>query len=137
MIKFAVSTAPTVASNLRYGIYKADSNFQPTGAPIYDSGDIPIGTTAAVYQKALQPLVLQPGAYLSSMIVQNTMTLRVAYGGFGGMDVRFDSTSPYYLLMRVPRTYGAYPTPGVEWLYNDKTANGPAHPVFFRFELAG
>jgi hypothetical protein len=35
-----VSTGPASNANLALGIYKADGNLQPTGAPFYDSGSI-------------------------------------------------------------------------------------------------
>src|SRR6266852_1222682 len=37
-----VTTGPAGSANLRLGVYAADTNLQPTGAPLYDSGSVAV-----------------------------------------------------------------------------------------------
>jgi hypothetical protein len=104
-------------TNFRIGLYAADLDWQPTGAPLADSGNLDASAQAVKTYTPGTPIYLPSGRYLSVLNADGTPTMRRATiepincsflgdtigSSFWGMD--------YY----VSRTLAAFPTPGTKW----------------------
>jgi hypothetical protein len=72
-------TTAVASSELRLGLYAADTAWQPTGAPIVDAGVVDCSTTG--YKTAsFSAVTLSRGRYVGVMIADDTQTLRRHYG---------------------------------------------------------
>jgi len=134
MTFFRVATAPSSTATVRTGIYAADNNFQPSGAPIVDAGNTTVSTSSNTnYFTQFSPVTLQPGAYLATLNTSVAFTVQAYPGGY----MAFTPTANDYIVtLRVSQTQGALPTPGTKW----DSMNGGAGPnlnlVLLRFGAA-
>jgi hypothetical protein len=119
-----VTAGPTGSANIRIGVYLADTNIQPSGAPIYDSGSIAVATSFTGIKTATGLTAsLSPGIYLVALNTDTAMTVRT-----------FTSTSPMIaaalgatpMIQRVAasQTFGAFPNPGTAWTSTNASASG-------------
>lgn len=136
MTQFSVTAGPTSAASVRTGIYRADSNYQPTGAAVLDAGNTSVATSATgTFFTQVTPVTLQPGAYVVALNTSVAMTLRVQRGGIVGTNVG-NGTSSIYSLMYASQTQGAFPNPGTGWNTVTYGATAPNHVLFLRWTPA-
>jgi hypothetical protein len=106
------------AGNARAGIYAADTDWQPSGAPLADSGDISVNTTGLKTYTPGTPVALRRGRYLTVFNSSVTPTLNTDLGSMPGLSAVQSSglgSSPFQAEWRVARAYAAFPTPGTAW----------------------
>ena len=117
-IALEVSTAGTAASTLRFGLYRADKDFQPTGAPLTDSGTIAADSIAVKTFTPTTPLYLRRGRYLG-VYNHNAATapiLRTYTGGFAPVGIpQAMGAGSVNFRWSGARAYAAFPTPGTLW----------------------
>lgn len=130
--KFEVTTpGPASNANVRVGIYKADTDMQPTAAlaPVYDSGDIAVASLfTGVKTVSSLSIPLARGAYLIAMNCDVQMIIRVFTSptpvvltglGASGLAQRFSVT----------RSYASFPTPGTKWTTLATATGGMIQPI--------
>lgn len=131
--QFEVSTGPAGAANVRIGVYAADTDMQPTGAPLYDSGSIAVanGFTGAKTSGAIS-VPLQTGAYLVAVNCDVAMTLR---GVNSPTPTVKDALGTSALAQRftVAQSYGAFPTPGTAWTTASASTGGLMNSVIWQW----
>ena len=127
-----VTTAAAGNGNLRLGIYAADTNLQPTGAPLFDSGDVTVTSGATgILSKQGTAVTLQPGVYLTATNTSVGFTARTFLGGVSFVPTTIGANVT--VLTSVAQTQGAFPTPGTAWTTR-ASANGPArHTALLRW----
>lgn len=132
-LQFEVTTTPVSNANARVGIYLADTNLQPSGAPIYDSGNIAVanGFTGAKTLTGLAIAVPQ-AVCLTVINIDTAMGVRtfisgttsiLAGAGANGLNQRFT----------VAQTFGAFPTPGTAWTTISSGTGGFQHIVSYQW----
>lgn len=111
-----VTTAAAAGKVLRIGLYRADSDLQPTAGPLIDSGSIVCDFTGVMTYAPASPVFLPRGRYLSVYNSNGAPVLR-QFRGFlpGSMLVTGLGGNAFVALMSVGRTYAAFPTPGTAW----------------------
>ena len=104
-------TTLEAAKNVRIGLYRADTNWQPIGAPLADSGDLSVATTGVKTYTPTNPLFLGRGLYVSifNTNAAGTLNLRV-YRAFG-VAIQAAGGNPVSQMF-IDRAYAAFPTPG-------------------------
>lgn len=136
--QLACEVTTGVATNFRMGCYAADTDWQPVGAPLADSGDIDITSTGVKTYTPGTPLYLPRGRYLS---IWNTGSNGGAMRAFQGASAARSGSvvlaavgsSPYTTQLAVGRTYAAFATPGSAWTTTlTTTTPGPYHVVLYR-----
>ena len=110
------------SGNLRMGLYKADADWQPIGAPLADSGNIAITVAVKTYTPGT-PLYLPRGRYLGVVNLDTTSTLRAPRTDIVTLLTPSLGSSGAISSLSVGRTYAAFPTPGTAWT---TTATGAA-----------
>lgn len=134
--RFNVTSGPASAANVRTGIYLADSNCQPVGAPVLDAGDTAVGTSATgTFFTQVTPVLLQPGMYVTAINTSVALTVRVQRGGIVGTDVG-NGASSIISLMYAAQTQGAFPNPGTAWNVRTFAATAPNHYLSVRWYAA-
>jgi len=134
--QFHVTSGPASSANVRTGIYRADSNMQPTGAPVLDAGNTVVGTSATgTFFTQVTPVTLQPGMYLTAINTSVALTCRVQRGGIVGTDIGA-GTSSIISLMYAAQTQGALPNPGTAWNTRTFSTTSPNHYLFLRWSPA-
>jgi hypothetical protein len=135
--QFHVTSGPASAANVRTGIYLADANGQPSGAPIIDTGNVAVGTSVTgTFFTQITPVTLQPGIYLTAFNTSVALTTRVVRGGIVGIDVGNATTSNIISLMSATQTQGTFPNPGTSWKTRTFSNTSPNHFLFLRWSPA-
>jgi len=132
---YAFEITSTTTSTVRTAIYAADSNAQPTGSPVGDSGAITVSATAAAYTKQITAVTLQPGMYVKAVNSTAAITFRTQRGGvtYGSAGL---TTNPVRSLFRVSSTMtGAYST-ALAWNASTGSNVGPVHALMLRWKAA-
>lgn len=128
-----ITTGPGSAGNLRVGLYTADTDYQPTGAPVYDSGAVAVanGFTGVKTLSGLSVL-LNPGSYLVAFNADQAMTLRQLIGPTPWIA---DGLGANAAILRVEgaQTFGAFPNPGTKWNVTSNSTAGAQHIVVFQW----
>lgn len=126
---FNVTTGPAGASNMRIGIYNADVNWQPTGAPLVDN-EIAVDIAFTGIKTQAISLTLPRGRYLIARNTDGSFTMRTWRGWPAnlGVDPALNATniiSGGY----IANAYGVLPVSPVAW-----TAGlfGGDHPILLR-----
>ena len=128
-----VTTAATASGNLRLGVYAADTNLQPTGAPLFDSGDVTVTSGATgILSKQSTPVTLQPGVYLTATNTSVALTARTALGGQTFVGTAMGSNL-FTVLMSVAQTQGAFPNPGTAWTTRAAATGAARHVAQMRW----
>lgn len=116
--QLADEVTSAVVGNHRIGLYRADKNWQPIGAPLADSGDI---SSNAVQVNTYTPgsaIYLARGRYLT---VINCSSNAPSLRSLGGSPIQGSSllstlgTTAVAAGFFVSRTYAAFPNPGTAW----------------------
>jgi hypothetical protein len=127
-----ITTSPG-ASNIRLGFYAADTDWQPIGAPLADSGSLDSSTTGVKTYTPGTPIFVPPGRYVS---VSNFEVAGTAVRALvGSLDTPISSSMGSNIFvrgMKVTRTYAAFPTPGTVWDGNDVSVEPVHHVVVYR-----
>lgn len=130
-VKFEVTVTPASASNMRIGIYAADADLQPTGAPLWDSGSVAIANGfTGVKTTAISSVPLPAGRYLVVVNCDVTFTLRTV----NAANPIIDEVLGGSLLLKnvkVTRSYAAFPNPGTKWDTKSGSGGGLEHCAFF------
>jgi hypothetical protein len=109
-------TGAVAGSNFRIGIYAADADFQPVGAPLMDSGNISGASTGVKTYTPGSPVTLAAGNYLTVYNVSaNNLTLRMYDAPLRVFLPTLGGSNFGLIAMSVGRTYAAFPTPGTPW----------------------
>lgn len=112
---FEVTTAPGANANVRIGLYLADGTLQPTGAPVYDSGNLAIASGfTGVKTTAISSILINPGVYLMVINTDTSLAVRT----FLTPVTTFSSNlgaNPFIQRFFVAQTFGAFPNPGTLW----------------------
>lgn len=128
-------SATGTATLLRMGIYAADTDWQPTGAPILDAGTV--SAASAVALSITIDLTLQPGRYLTAINADGTATLRSWRGdgtrGGWGIAPALGAGSQN-TIVTATQAFGAFPTPGTAFVTAGVVAGNtaPTHVVLVR-----
>jgi hypothetical protein len=112
MVLMEVTTGPASAATVYFGLYAADTNFQPTGNVLLAT-DIAVGTSATgVFTKQFTPVTLQPGTYLLATNPSVTMTVRILINGDATVTSTYGSSGPISFLSRsrTAATFGNSPS---------------------------
>lgn len=81
MVMINVTTGPASAATVYFGLYAADTNFQPTGNVLLAT-DLAVGTSATgIFTRQVTPITLQVGTYLLVTNPSVTMTVRTVTSG--------------------------------------------------------
>ena len=136
MTAFRITSGPNSPANVRTGIYAADANMQPTGAPVLDSGDVAVGTSATGnFYTSVTPVTLQPGMYLTAINGSLNMTYQLVRGGMATADIGKGANA--ILTNRFgAQTQGVFPNPGTPWDIATFSGTGPNHALFLRWRPA-
>lgn len=133
--QLAVEVA-TLASgkNIRFGLYTATTDWQPTGGPLADSGDVSVTTTGAKTYTPATPIYLPRGRYLS---VHNNnddgflLAMRVFRSPhFASLPTALGANM--HASFFIGRAYAAFPSPGTAWTSVTTGSAGREHVVVFR-----
>jgi hypothetical protein len=130
--RLACEVTTLQSGNLRMGLYMADGDLQPMGAPLADSGDISTNTTGVKTYTPSTPIILRRGSYLW---VMNVSVASVAVRHWDSSPVFAESAlgvSAFLTTMSVGRTYAAFPTPGTAWTTVTKSSTGFQNFVLLR-----
>lgn len=122
-----VTTGPAGAANIRLGVYLADMNLQPVGAPLYDSGAVAVasGFTGIKSASGLS-VVLAPGVYLVALNSDTAMTIRTLISPTPIVAVNQGANSFIQRLIAT-QTFGAFPNPGTGWTSGVAGTGGLQH----------
>jgi hypothetical protein len=119
-----VSTGPSGSANLRIGIYDADADLQPSGAPLYDSGSVPVANGFTGIKTATGLSVsLSPGMYLVALNCDVAMTLRTFTSGSPMIGASLGAT-PMIQRLSAAQTFGAFPNTGTAWTAASASSGG-------------
>jgi hypothetical protein len=106
-------TAPAAAGKLlKLGVCAADSNMQPTGAMLADSGSLPADTAGSTLVSAVINAPLTRGWYLKALWSDGTPTFRMARGiPATQMPLNIGSGAVWWFTNFItnPQVYGAWP----------------------------
>lgn len=128
-------TATGTATLLRMAIYAADTDWQPTGAPILDAGTV--SAASAVALSIAINLALPVGRYLTALNANGTATLRSWRGdgtdGGWGIAPALGAGSQN-TIVTATQAFGAFPTPGTVFITAGVVAGNtpPTHVVLAR-----
>lgn len=121
---------------LRMGLYRADLDLQPVGAPMIDQ-EVDVSTTG-VKEASITSIVVYPGIYLVTAHPSDLVRLRGVYAGnIAGHNPSLGNDR-YIAGLTKSRSYAALPTPGVAWdtlTYNYQPAWG--YGVYLRVLSVG
>jgi hypothetical protein len=130
--QLAAEVTVAAGTNFRIGFYAATTDWQPTGAPLADSGNLDASTTGIKTYTPGTPISVPAGRYVSIVNCDGAPSLRAYRGNPNtGLDTALGATS-IIVAQRVARTYGAFPTPGTAWTAIDVSSGGISHLVVYR-----
>jgi hypothetical protein len=119
LAQFEVTTGPSANANVYLGIYKADNNLQPDGAPLLATNAIPVATSATgVFRQQFAGITLTPGLYLVGINASHQMTYRRFF--YSNTFVTTSMGSSTLATLAKTRTNGTFPS-NTSW---DGTGNG-------------
>jgi hypothetical protein len=134
MTFFRVTTAPSSTATVRTGIYAADNDFQPSGAPIVDAGNTTVSTSSNTnYFTQFSPVTLQPGVYLATINTSVAFTVQAHPGGYMGFS---PSGNDFIQTLRVSQTQGALASPGTKWNSVNTSSSPNINLLLLRFKAA-
>lgn len=120
-------------ANLRWGMYRADLNFQPVGPPLFDSGSIATGTTGVKTYTPGTPVFVEAGRYLTVVNTDTACNLREFRDATDAIMDPSLGSGAYPGRFSVSRTYAAFPTPGTAWTTVDTNPASPGGYSTFVF----
>ena len=131
-----VTAAPAGAANLSVGVYRADADLQPFGAPLYDSGSVAVaGAFTGIKSATGLSIDLPFGIYLIALNSDTIMTLRSFTSGTP-IVIAALGASPFGKRFSKTVAQGAFPTPGTPWDTISASAGGQQNLVVWQWSLA-
>lgn len=127
-----VTTGPASSANLACCIYAMDTNMQPTGAPLFDSGSISVATSFTGLKSGTMNVTLAAGAYLIGINCDVAMTLRVLSAATYLVGAALGAT-PLIQNVSGSQTFGSFPNPGTTWTSTSLSGGGIRHSVVFQW----
>jgi len=127
-----VTTAAAAGKKGRFGIYKADKNWQPTSL-VVASAEIALDATAVV-TTTLTTTKLEEGRYLMVINCEDTATFRATrYSGmpFTGFIATLGANL-FGFLFYAAQAYAALPAAGLAWDTVSASTEGPKYMTFLR-----
>jgi hypothetical protein len=123
--------------SVRIGVLAADTDWQPYGAPLADSGSLSAASTGVKTYTPGTPIYLPRGRYLSAACSDSAATVQARYargfGCMGGLIKPAMGTSGNVLYLNATRAYAAFQTPPTAWTAVGSTsATGMEHFVFYQ-----
>jgi hypothetical protein len=112
MVLMEVTAGPASAATVYFGLYAADTNWQPTGNVLLAT-DIAVGTSATgVFTKQVTPVTLQAGTYLFATNPSVTMTVRTLVNGDNAVASTYGSSGAILVISRgrAAGTFGNSPS---------------------------
>jgi hypothetical protein len=136
MAAFEVTTGPSSAATVHIGLYAADANTNPVGAPLANFGPIAVDTsqTGTIY-KQISPVSLTPGAYVlgfNTSVNISTRSMRSAHSAL----VLPLGANPIMRATTNARTNGTFPTSPTSFTNYTSSTIGWDHQVFLRWRPA-
>lgn len=130
-VAFEVTTAPTATATARIGIYVADSNMQPTGAPIWVSGAVSVSSTAAaIYRIRVTPFTLTSGNYVIMFNLGGTANCQMRfYIGATQFVANTLGNGQLYRFTATETLSGDFGNPGTKWNTRTSATAGFYNPV--------
>lgn len=105
-------TASAAGANIRLGLTALDVDWNPTGAPLCDSGDISLASGGVKEYVLPSPLTLLPGRYATVSNQSASCSSRYYFFASPAWHMATTmGTTPYYYWAGKSRTYGAFPNP--------------------------
>jgi hypothetical protein len=132
-LAFEVSTAPASNANVRVGLYAADADLQPTGAPLTDQAVAVASGFTGVKSVTGLSIALPVGRYVICTNMDVTMTLRAFRGGITGIPIAMGAT-PFTEFWLVTEAYGALNNPGTKWTGSGAASTGTSHSVLLGWD---
>lgn len=134
--QFEVTAGPIGAALVSVGIYAADNDLQPSGAPLFDSGSISVGIafTGAKSQTGLS-IDIPSGIYLVALNADTAMTIRTLGSGTPVV-VSALGASPFGQRFSKSVAQGAFPNPGTAWDTIGASAGGQQNIVVWQWSPA-
>ena len=121
--------------NMRFGFYPADTDFQPVGAPLADSGNISVGSASVKTYTPGTPIFVPRGRYVSVFNIDTGSAALRGWRMVSGLltGLLASDLSNHTNNLTVGRTYAAFPTPGTAWTtVANNSSPGIRHAVFYR-----
>lgn len=129
-------TTLDAAGHSRVGIYAADTDYQPTGAPLADSGDLSTAATGVQNYTPTTPIALARGRYLLVHQADTaTAQFRVQTGFIPGGFLLGSTASNMLNSLSNTRAYAAFPTPGTLWGSTGSSSTPFKYTVWLRVTL--
>jgi hypothetical protein len=130
---FEVTTAPASSANFRGALYAADTDWQPTGAPLFDQAVAVASGFTGVKTAALSSVAVPVGRYLIAYNMDQAMTHRRFTAPMYHVDPA-GGASPGAVQYVAAQTYGAMPNPGTAFTGGGGASNtGYSHVVLLRW----
>jgi hypothetical protein len=132
--RLAAEVTTAAGTNFRIGFYAANTNWQPVGAPLADSGNLSSASPGVKTYTPGTPIHVPPGRYVSVWLMENASTaLRVFRSAFEPPLDTGLSANAFINGWTVGAIYGAFPTPGTAWDGVVTASGSPhAHAVVYR-----
>ena len=130
-MQLEVTAGPISDANARVAIYEADADVQPTGGPVYDSGNIAVLTsfTGLKSQTGLT-IALDPGLHLIGINVSVGMTVRTLIVPTAYVAAAMGANA-LIQNFRKNTAFAAFASPGTKWDTISVGTGGQQHvPVF-------
>lgn len=126
-------TTLDAGDNVRLGLYRADTDWQPVGPPLADSGDISTATTGLKTYTPTTPVYLARGRYLTVINQSGIADFQgMVAGAPGTAAIEPTAMNQNSIRWRVGRAHAAFPTPGTAWTTVTSASNNPIHLIAFR-----
>lgn len=132
--QLAMEITTSSAGNGRMGLYRGDTDWQPVGGPLADSGDISTNSTGIKTYTPGTPIFLPRGPYLAVYCQSSTATMWATLGSGPGGIVP-SSTIQGCSQIYASRTYAAFPTPGTAWTLNRTSGDGLWYAMVLRVSV--
>lgn len=132
--EFEVTTAPASNANLRHGVFLADGDHQPSGNPLWDSGDTAVASAfTGIKSGTGMALTLPVGLYVQAVAVDVDMTLRALNAPTTAL-ISTLGTAALYSRFYASESYAALRSPGTKWTVGVTSATaGLPFPVFYKW----
>jgi hypothetical protein len=125
-----------VSGNARIGFYRSTTDWQPSGAPLADSGNISTTSTGIKTYTPGTPIFVPRGLYLSVLNASVAPTFMVYRSLMPGANISGATPNWAVTNMTVSRSFAAFPTPGTAWDTAVQNAAASHAFIFYRISVA-
>lgn len=126
-IQFEVTSAPASNANVRIGIYRSDSSYQPTTLVI-DAGSTSVASAFTGLKNVAIIQSLSIGWHLIAVNCDVTMGVRTFVASSPIVSTTM-GTTPFVQRFDVSSTFGAFAGTGVVWTTTNNSASGLQYPL--------